>query len=124
VEVQGTATVASPEEARKVGEHAATVGGGSHADLLPELSTYIVENAALTKPMLIEGFIRKQEGRKITKKWINEAISLLATRSGSQWVLKDKKEFVPDTSVACTPQCTLKAPQTTEKIGPTNSKQE
>ena len=119
-EAQDAATVASPEEARKVGEHAATVAGGTHADLLPDLSTHIMENAALTKPMLIEGFTRKQEGRKITKKWINEAISLLATRSGSQWVLKDKKEFAPDTSIACTPQCTLKAPQTTEKAGPIN----
>lgn len=113
---------ASPVEARKVGDHAASISGSANADLLPELSMYIVKNASSTKPMLIEGFLQQYGDRKITKKWINENISLLASRSGSKWRMKEKGEVKPamaseiaSRSEVETPICTLKAPQTSEK---------
>ena len=114
----------SPKEAREIGEHAASISGSTHADLLPELSAYIVSNATSTKAILIEGFLKQHSDRKITKKWINENISMLAVRSGSKWTIKEKNEVkpaavveneaVPQAEVE-TPLCTIKAPQTSEK---------
>lgn len=114
----------SPKEAREIGEHAASISGSTHADLFPELSAYIVSNATSTKAILIEGFLKQHSDRKITKKWINENISMLAVRSGSKWTIKEKNEVkpaavveneaVPQAEVE-TPLCTIKAPQTSEK---------
>lgn len=114
--------VTSPKDAREVGEHAASISGSTNADLLPDLSAYIVNNASSTKAILIEGFLKEHSGRKITKKWISENISMLATRSGSKWTIKEKddlkqvtaSEIIPRSDIA-TPLCTLKAPQTSEK---------
>ena len=104
------------EDALDVAKHAATVTKGSHADLLPVLSSYILNNASLTKPVLIEGFLSENSGRKITKKWVNESISLLANRSGSKWVLKSKEDVLDKTPSTKTPACTLKAPKSSEII--------
>ena len=117
--------VVSPEHAKEVGQHAAMIVGGNNADLLPELSAYILEHSSATKPMLIEGFLQRHSERKLTKKWINESISLVATRAGSRWVMKEKQEVAApeqqqtiEKTTSQTPLCTLKAPRTVEKNHP------
>eukprot|EP00890_Picochlorum_soloecismus_P004764 jgi/Picsp_1/5289/NSC_02651-R1_chromatin assembly factor subunit a len=104
------------EDAMDIAKHAATVTKGSNADLLPILSSYILNNASLTKPVLVEGFLSENSDRKITKKWVNESISLLANRSGSKWVLKSKEDVLDKTPATKTPACTLKAPKSSEII--------
>jgi len=102
------------EDAMDIAKHAATVTKGSNADLLPVLSSYILNNASLTKPVLVEGFLSENSDRKITKKWVNESISLLANRSGAKWVLKSKEDVLDKTPSTKTPACTLKGPKSSE----------
>ncbi len=119
VEASPEPKVTSPNEAREIGEHVASMSGTMHADLLPELSAYIVNNATSTKALLIEGFLQQHSDRKITKKWINENISMLAKRSGSKWSIKEKNEVTTTQHDEVeTPLCTIKAPQTSEKKNP------
>ena len=56
--------------------------------LLPELKAYILANATATKPSLIDGFVDGHKERKLTKKWVGDSISALASRSGKMWKLK------------------------------------
>jgi hypothetical protein len=57
-------------------------------ELLPELATFIMQNTALLKPVLVDAFIAAHPERKMTKKWVNEKITELAERIGSRWTLK------------------------------------
>ena len=125
-EAAGEPKDVSPERAKEVGQHAAKIVGGNNSDLLPDLTAYILEHSSSTKPMLIEGFLQRHSDRKLTKKWINESISLVATRAGSKWVMKEKESVavvheqqqVAEKATSETPVCTLKAPRTVEKNHP------
>lgn len=114
--------VLSPIEAEKIGFHVSTIKGGQHADLLPALSLYIVENAAKPKAVLIDGFISDHKNTKITKKWVNESISLLAVRKGSKWIMKSKDKVTQQVQELSTPAFqrtptqTISGPHTSEKV--------
>ena len=57
-------------------------------ELLPDLTSYILANAVATKPSLIDGFVEKHKERKLTKKWVGDSISAVASRSGKTWKIK------------------------------------
>ena len=88
----------------------------TYDDLLPDLTAYILANAAATKPQLIDGFVARHSGRKLTKKWVDKSISALATRSGKAWKLKPATDTqgLPDGGV--TPMCTIRAPMTVKPV--------
>ncbi len=56
--------------------------------LLPDLTAHILANATATKPSLIDGFVDRHKERKLTKKWVGDSISALASRSGKTWKLR------------------------------------
>ena len=80
--------------------------------LLPDLTAYILANATATKPSLIDGFVDRHKEHKLTKKWVGDSISALASRSGKMWKLKPATDThgLPDGGV--TPMCTIRAPTT------------